>query len=300
MKINRRNFLHVSTAGAAAAAYGCTVQAPETVAVTEKTSTAVLKLSCQESRPPQEELAAKLDFLEENGFIGLEVSGRGLPGRVQEIKDALANRTIRVSAICAGFEGWLISPDPKIREQCRESLREILAAAGELESTGLIFVPAFSRQESLPHQESREILVEQLKELGVFADSHGTRLLIEPLNRRECYFCRQVADAAAIARDVEGPGVSVMGDFWHMTWEETSDRGAFISGGDNLRHVHIASRKNRKMPGEDEGDNYVDGFRGLKEINYQDYVSLECGSDGDRLVTIPAAAELIRKQWEEA
>mgnify|MGYP003681917695 CR=1 FL=1 len=72
MKINRRNFIQTSTAGAAAAAYGCTTQAPEAVTVTEKNSTAVLKLSSQESRAPQEELAAKLDFLEENGFVGQE------------------------------------------------------------------------------------------------------------------------------------------------------------------------------------------------------------------------------------
>jgi len=290
----------VTATGTAAAAVGCTAQAPEVTVEPEVTSSAVLKLSCQESRPPQEELAAKLDFLEEHGYVGLEPSGKGLAGRVQEIQDALANRTIKVSAICAGFEGWLISPDAKIREQCRDSMKEILAAAGELESTGLIFVPAFNRQESLPHKEAREVLIDQLKELGEFADSHGTRLLIEPLNRRECHFCRQVPDAAAIARDVEGPGVSVMGDFWHMTWEETSDRGAFICAGDNLHHVHIASRTSRKMPGEEENDDYRDGFRGLKEINYQDYVSLECGSIGDRLVTIPAAADLIRKQWAEA
>ena len=300
MKVNRRNFLQVTAAGTASAAIGCTAGSPEVAVVPEVTSSAVLKLSSQESRAPQEELSAKLDFLEEHGFIGLEVSGKGLAGRVQEIQDALANRTIEVSAICAGFEGWLISPDPKIREQCRESLKEILVAAGELKSTGLIFVPAFNRQESLPHKEAREVLIDQLKELGEFADNHGTRLLIEPLNRRECHFCRQVADAAAIARDVEGPGVSVMGDFWHMTWEETSDRGAFICAGDNLHHVHIASRTSRKMPGEEENDDYRDGFRGLKEINYQDYVSLECGSIGDRLVTIPAAADLIRKQWAEA
>lgn len=279
---------------------GCSPEAPATVAEPQETSSAVLKLSCQESRPPHEELAAKLDFLEEAGYVGLEISGRRLPDRVEEIQSALNGRNIKVSAICAGFEGWLISPDPEVRETCRASMKEILVAAGELNSTGFIFVPAFTRQESLPYWESREILVEQLKELGEFADSHGTRMLIEPLNRRECHFCRLVADGAAIARDVEGPGVSVMGDFWHMTWEETSDRGAFISAGDNLHHVHIASRQNRKMPGEDEGDNYIEGFRGLKEINYRDYISLECGSIGDPLETIPAAADLIRKQWSEA
>jgi len=53
------------------------------------------------------------------------------------------------------------------------------------------------------------------------------------------------------------------------------------------------------MPGED-GDNYVDGFRGLKIIGYQDYVSLECGSVGDKKETIPAAAKLMKEQWEMA
>ena len=75
---------------------------------------------------------------------------------------------------------------------------------------------------------------------------------------------------------------------------------AFIAAGKYLHHVHIASRKSRRMPGEDEGDNYVDGFKGLKIIGYQDFVSFECGSKGDRQVTIPAAVKLIREQWEKA
>jgi sugar phosphate isomerase/epimerase len=91
-----------------------------------------------------------------------------------------------------------------------------------------------------------------------------------------------------------------MGDFWHMS-EETSDYGALWSGGEYLNHVHIASRGNRIMPGEDgELDNYVAGFRALKEMNYGGYVSFECGSRGDRAQTVPAALELIRTQWKEA
>jgi sugar phosphate isomerase/epimerase len=92
-----------------------------------------------------------------------------------------------------------------------------------------------------------------------------------------------------------------MGDFWHMTKEETSDMGAFISAGKYLRHVHLASRRTRKMPGDDgAADNYVDGLRGLKAIGYQDYISLECGSKGDSKVSIPIAAKLMRDQWEQA
>jgi sugar phosphate isomerase/epimerase len=55
------------------------------------------------------------------------------------------------------------------------------------------------------------------------------------------------------------------------------------------------------MPGEDgEVDNYVDGFRALKEMNYEGYVSFECGTRGDRAATVTAALELMRAQWARA
>jgi sugar phosphate isomerase/epimerase len=55
------------------------------------------------------------------------------------------------------------------------------------------------------------------------------------------------------------------------------------------------------MPGEDGlVDNYVDGFRALKEMNYPYYVSFECGTNGKREETVPAAVELLRAQWKQA
>ena len=75
----------------------------------------------------------------------------------------------------------------------------------------------------------------------------------------------------------------------------------FISAGKYLQHVHVASRKRRSMPGEDgEADNYVEGFRGLKMIGYDKFVSFECGCQGDRDVLLPAALQLLREQWEQA
>ena len=297
MRIGRRDFLKITAAAGAASAIRCTTKPYK---LPQPPQNAVLKLSCQEWRAPGETLDEKLDFLEEHGYIGLEVSGENLQDHVEEFQKALQGRMIKISAVCAGFDGVIISDREETRQLAMRSMKEILTAAGELQSTGLIIVPAFNRQPALPHKESREMLLKLLPELGDHAQSVGTRILLEPLNRREAYFLRLVADGAAICRDVDNPGIACMGDFWHMTWEETSDMGAFISGGEYLRHVHIASRKRRKMPGEDEGDDYVDGFRGLKIIGYQDYVSLECGSIGDTKETIPAAAELLREQWEMA
>jgi sugar phosphate isomerase/epimerase len=300
MIATRRSFLSLSATGAAAAALPLPVARAASGATAEAPTKAVLRLSCQEGVAPGGSLTEKLDFLEANGFEGLELGGRGLAGRVEDIKKALQGRKIKVSAICAGFEGVIISEVESERKKAMDSIKEILTAAGALGSTGMIIVPAFHNQTKLGHQESRELLVKLLPELGDHAQKAGTRVLLEPLNRAECHFLRQVADGAAICRDVNNPGVALMGDFWHMTWEETSDFAAFVAAGKYLQHVHCASRKDRKLPGEDEGDNYVDGMKGLKYIGYQNYVSLECGCKGDRLKALPAAANLLREQWAMA
>ncbi|NOZ21830.1 MAG: sugar phosphate isomerase/epimerase [Planctomycetes bacterium] len=297
MKIGRREFMQVS---AAAGAGGLMARKVSAMEVPDPPQKAVLKLSCQESRPPFKTLPEKLDFLEQHGYVGLELHGGKLLGREEEIQKALQGRKIKISAVCGGAKGSIISDQESVRRKCVDSLKEILTAAGALGSTGVIMVPAFKKAKVLPYWEARKVIVELLKEVAEHAVSVKSRVLLEPLNRKEAHFLRLVADAAAICRDVGSPGVGCMGDFWHMTWEETSDMGAVISGGELLHHMHMASRKNRKMPGEDEGDNYIEGFRGLKMIGYQDYISLECGSKGDRKETIPAAAKLLRKQWEKA
>jgi len=261
-----------------------------------------LNICFQEGVTPGDSLNEKLDYMESLGVVGFEPGGRGLAGRVQEIQDALKNRNIRMGAICAGFSGFILAEDPAVKTEFDTTMKEIIAAAGELGSTGVIMVPAFNGQQPCkPHtMDTRNYLCEQLHELGEYAVQCGTTVILEPLNRAECFYMRLVADAAAIARDANSEGVKCMGDFWHMK-EETSDYGAFWSAGTKyLQHVHIASRGRRLMPGEDgELDNYRDGFRALKEMGYDKFISLECGTQGDRKETTTAAVALMKAQWAE-
>lgn len=306
MTLDRRNFLKSSVSGAALVALSGTAisacAAPVSKEEKPKNITE-LKLSFQEGIAPGETLNEKFDYMEKLGIVGFEPWGGGLAGRVTEIKEALSGRNIKVSAICAGFKGFILSTDPAVRKECMDTMKEIIAAAGELESTGVIIVPAFNQQVPvMPHtQETRDFLCEQFNEMGNFAKEHGTTVIFEPLNRKEAFYLRQVGDAASICRDINNPGVRCMGDFWHMTFEENSDMGAFLSAGEYLQHVHVASRKRRSMPGEDgDADNYIEGFKALKMLNYDKYVSYECGCKGDRTVVVPESVKLLRDQWEKA
>ncbi|MBR6621086.1 MAG: sugar phosphate isomerase/epimerase [Bacteroides sp.] len=305
MTMDRRKFLTSSMLGAAAVATtgtslftSCAAPAKEQ----PKLEVPELRLSFQEGIAPGESLNEKLDFMEKLGIVGFEPGGRNLGARVDEIKKALSGRNIKVSAICAGFDGFILAEDPAVKAQFDTTMRDIIAAAGELGSTGVIMVPAFNGQKPCkPHTlETREFLCEQMHELGEYALKHNTTVILEPLNRRECHYLRLVSDAAAICRDSKSAGVKCMGDFWHMQ-EDPCDYAAFISAKDYLQHVHVASRGRRIMPGEDgEVDNYVQGFRALKELNYPHYVSFECGTKGDRTQTVTKAVELLRAQWEQA
>lgn len=306
MTLDRRRFIQTTLAGSAALVIGgCTssAKADNKDDDSGRKSKAKLNLSFQEGIPPGDNLNEKLDFMEEHGVVGFEPHGKPMLERLQEMKDALKGRNIKVSAICAGFDGFILSTDPEIRKQCRDSMEKLIIGAGELESVGVIIVPAFNNQVPvMPHtQETRDFLCEQYDAMGTFAHQHGTTVIFEPLARNEAFYLRQVGDAASICRDINNPGVKCMGDFWHMTSEENCDMGAFLSGGEYLQHVHVASRKRRSMPGEDgEADNYVNGFKGLKMMGYDKYVSFECGCQGDRNIVVPAALELLRKQWDEA
>ena len=297
---NRRSFIKKVVAAGALASAG--VSLPLMSPAAPKQGKAVLNISFQEGIAPEKSLSEKFDYMEKLGVVGFEPGGGGLAKRVNEIQQALRGRNIKVSAICAGFSGWLIAEDPEKRKQCIDSSKEILAAGSELGSVGMILVPGFNGQQpSLQMPKAREVLLEQLKELADFAQKHNTSVILEPLNRNEAWFLRLLADATAMCREVNSTGLTCLGDFWHMTHEETSDRGAFISAGKYLSHVHIASRKRRSMPGEDgEADNYVEGFKGLKELGYHGYVSFECGTQGKREETVPAAVKLLKEQWKQA
>ena len=302
--MDRRHFLTAAALGGAAVAAASVLPGCASASNDKKKKADVpLNLSFQEGIAPGETLSEKLDFMENLGITGFEPGGRELAGRVKEIQDALNGRNIKVSAICAGFDGFILAEDPAVKELFDTTYREILAAAGELGSTGVIMVPAFNGQAPCrPHtRETRDFLCEELFKLGEYALEHGTHVILEPLNRNEAFYLRLVADAAAIARDCGSKGVKVLGDFWHMS-EETSDYAAFMSAGSEyLQHVHIASRGRRLMPGEDgEKDNYLSGFKALKEIGYDKYVSFECGTDGDRTETVTRAVELLRGQWDQA
>ncbi|MBD3267278.1 TIM barrel protein [bacterium] len=310
--MKRRTFI-ASSAAAGAALMATDKSASAKVKINQTGKEGVLNFSFQEriapiktdaKKDPWGALNEKLDWMEAHGVVGLEPGGWGLDKRVDEFKKALNNRNIKISAICAGFQGSPCSHEPSERQKAKDTLAVILQAAGELDSVGVIFVPAFNNQTKLSHVGLRYMLLDFCQEMGPVAEKAGCPLLIEPLRRGETWYVRQLSDAARICQEVDHPYIQMMGDFFHMGREEACDYGAFITARDHLRHVHLGSRPTRRQPSYDPNDDYRPGFQALKEIGYQGYCSYECGITGknyeEKEKNLITSLNYLRQHWEEA
>jgi len=272
---------------------------------------AQLNLCLQWGKIPGSEINQKLDFLEENGFKAVEIySGRWPIDNCDAMIKAMQGRDLFISTAC-GPSNFSYAEAEK-REAEVQKFLPVLEALGRMKAVGLIICPARSKPGMGFKELRRDFVTNTGKRLAEHAHKHGCSIVLEPLRRNETPFLRQVADGAAIARDI-GPGCTVMGDFWHMGLEETSFMGAFICAGELLTHVHIAGLKQRIIPGiHPEHDNYVDGFKGLKLIGYRGAISFEGGwpknpanpkkglPEKERIRLIRNMVNMLKEQWEMA
>ena len=314
--MKRREFLAAGAAAAVALSSNIDLKAEVTDSTYDGKSAnqqanAHLCLCSQLGIIPGKDVEEKFAKMKAWGMEAAEFGGDVAdPERAANYKKALADAGLKAAAVCWGSHGGdLMSFEKERKQRGTDDLKKVLEGAGILGCTGVIYVPAFNGQSPLTNQEIRKMLLDDFPALADFAAECGTTIIFEPLNRGEAFFLRQVADGAAIARDINEAsekkcGMAVMGDFYHMSIEETDMMGAFISGGKLLKHVHLAggvSNPRRTLPGLNQS-RFVEGFRGLKYIGYTGPCSFECGCPGDldREEAIQNSLNFLRKEYELA
>ncbi len=82
-----------------------------------------------------------------------------------------------------------------------------------------------------------------------------------------------IGNAIRLIKRIDEPNVGILCDTFHMTIEEKNIYQAITSAGSRLFHVHVCSN-DRGIPGSGQvrWDNL---FKGLKEIDYNETISIE-------------------------
>jgi len=134
---------------------------------------------------------------------------------------------------------------------------------------------------------------EVLAEVADHAKANDVTLVVEYLNRFECYFLNCAEDAGRFVREVGHSHLKTMYDTFHANIEEKDIHAAVQSMADQMVHVHI-SENDRSTPGEG-GVDWDSSFAALKEANYDGWLMIE--AFGLALPEIAAATRIWRKMF---
>ncbi|REJ71973.1 MAG: sugar phosphate isomerase/epimerase [Planctomycetota bacterium] len=134
---------------------------------------------------------------------------------------------------------------------------------------------------------------ETLAKAADHAQQNNVVLVVEYLNRFECYFLNCAEDTARFCREVDHSHLKMMYDTFHANIEEKCISGAVKSCADQMVHVHI-SENDRSTPGEG-GVNWDATFKALKEVNYDGWMVVE--AFGLALPDLAAATKIWRKMF---
>ncbi|MCA9010082.1 MAG: sugar phosphate isomerase/epimerase [Planctomycetaceae bacterium] len=189
-----------------------------------------------------------------------------------------------------------ISPDAAIRTAALTRLKlaiDCCAAAGSTHLCGPIHsaLGEFSGTGRTADEWNRAKDI--LSQAGDYAKEQGVTLVVEYLNRFECYFLNSAADAGLFCRELGHSHVKTMYDTFHANIEEKSITQAVKACADQLVHVHI-SENDRSTPG-DGGVNWDESFRALKNANYDGWLTIE--AFGLALPELAAATRVWRRMF---
>ena len=120
-------------------------------------------------------------------------------------------------------------------------------------------------------------------------------LVLEYLNRFECYLLNCVADTARFVREVNHPNLRMMYDTFHANIEEKNIRDAIRICAAETVHVHI-SENDRGTPGAGHVQ-WAETFDALKEVGYDGWLMIE--AFGLALPRLAAATKIWRRMFKD-
>jgi D-psicose/D-tagatose/L-ribulose 3-epimerase len=149
---------------------------------------------------------------------------------------------------------------------------------------------AVGRADAVPpdeYQQQWDTVVSNLKFLCKYAEDHGRKICLEPLNRFETDFINTCDQALKMVKAVGSPALKIHLDTFHMNIEEKDQAKAIHKAGKLLGHFH-ACGSDRGTPGNDH-INWKPIAKALKDVKYKGDVVIESFTTDVKVIARAAA-----------
>ncbi len=239
--------------------------------------------------------------LKKTGFDGVEMPIFEFDSNhFKRIGQELRNQGLGCTSVTiATPEENPISPDAGVRQKAVDRIRravEMTAHLGGDKMCGPFHSPLAVFSGSGPTDDEKSRAADVLRKAADEAQQAKVQLVVEYLNRFECYFLTTAADARALVQRVNHPNLKTMYDTFHANIEEKSPSTAIASLGADMVHVHI-SECDRGIPGTGMV-HWDETFAALKRANYNGWLTIE--AFGRALPDLAAATKVWRDLFPAA
>ncbi len=176
------------------------------------------------------------------------------------------------------YERDILNPNVNNRTKAIEYIKECLEFGSNLNGCEILTITAAPRWKLNPLLSLKEewtYAIEGFRKVGKLAEDYGMVVAIEPINRYETYFIRNVDQVLKLIKEINMPEyIKISLNTFHMNIEENDISQAIRKAGDKLINLHV-SDSNRGIIGSGHID-WKSVMRALKEINYdQKYITVE-------------------------
>ena len=261
-------------------------------------------ISVQEHHLPGENLIEKWANAQAYGFDGIELLGFGakkFAARKEELAAAKAAGVV-ISSTCVAMDHFIGDTDASQRADAVAQMKVLLTGTAAAGGVGVVTPGAYALgSTALPpwtkprsDEETFEILVKALTELGEHGSEVGASVLLEPLNRYEDFQVNTLADALRLVEAVGMKNVGIMPDTFHMGIEETDIPAALRAVGPHILHIQVADNT-RLEPGHGSYD-WPSTLAALDDIGYDGWLAMECGLSGPAADVLPGVPRVLRKR----
>lgn len=206
-------------------------------------------------------------------------------------------RVVSLQALLFGRPDLQLFASPASRQALGDYLRRVIDFAGAVGAHALVFGSPKNRvRGDLAMTDAMAVATGFLRDIGSYCIERGTALCIEA-NPTEygCDFVTTTAEAVALCRAVDHPGVRVNVDLGGITMAGEDVTAAIESARGVIDHYH-ASEPNLTEIGA--GSPHSVAGRALNEIGYARWISIEMRTSGDNVAAVERAIAKVRVAYE--
>ncbi|MBQ7921120.1 MAG: sugar phosphate isomerase/epimerase [Clostridia bacterium] len=241
------------------------------------------------------------------GFDYTEVGASMLYSLTDEEVEALAKADAERS-LCLYAANSLFLPELDLsnpaadREKQTEYIHKVTDRLSRFGVKYAVFGSGGARSipEGVSEEEGRKALYRFMNEFIDYAAPRGVTMVIEPLRRRESNIFVTVPECAAVVREFNREGLSLLCDSFHMSQENTPV-DAVYDAVELIKHCHMSEAPDRTCPGTiTTGDPaYNKQFAAcLNKVGFTGGVSAEC-SFADFKTDVPVIYAYMKKIFTE-